>query len=150
MVHQSATFPHATQLISFMKYISRNICFLFHSVHCSIEILYWFVASNRYFIFHATCFKQFISLVCAAPNKLINSVARLAAFSANLWILKIFSTCLRIFSDFAFLRIFDNFERIFLDIFVKLSPHARVARRQTNSATFWKECKNFGKYLHTY
>ncbi len=49
-----------------MQYISRNICFLFHSVHCSIEI-YWFVASYKYFIFHATCFKQLVSLVCTAP-----------------------------------------------------------------------------------
>ncbi len=62
-----ATFPHATHLISFMKYISKNICFLFHSVRCSIEI-YWFVASYKYFIFHATCFKQFVSLVCAVPH----------------------------------------------------------------------------------
>ncbi len=99
----------------------------------------------------------------------VNSVARLADFSANLRILKIFLTSLRIFCefcifanflwilnfcgffvDFAFLRIFDNFGGIFLDMFVKLSPHARVAKRQTNSATSWKERKNFGKYLHTY
>ncbi len=59
-------FPHATQLVSFMKYISRNICSLFHSVRYFIEI-YWFVASYKYFIFRATCFKQFVSLLSAAP-----------------------------------------------------------------------------------
>ncbi len=59
-----------------------------------------------------------------------------------------FSTQVCGFFIFAeFLRIFDNFERIFLVTFVKLSPHARVARWQTNSATYWKERKNFGKYL---
>ncbi len=44
----------------------HEICFLFHSVRNSIEI-YWFVASCKYFIFCATCFKQFVSPVCAAP-----------------------------------------------------------------------------------
>ncbi len=44
-----------------MKYISRNICFLFHSVRCSIE-KYWFLASYKYFILHPTCLKQFVSL----------------------------------------------------------------------------------------
>ncbi len=36
---------------SFMKYISRNIRFLFHSVRCPIEIN-WFVASH---MFHISC-----------------------------------------------------------------------------------------------
>ncbi len=49
-----------------MKHIARNIRFSFPSVRCSIEID-WFVASYKYFIFHATCFKQFVSLACAAP-----------------------------------------------------------------------------------
>ncbi len=65
-VWSCTTFPHAAQLISFMKHNSRNIPFLFPSLRCSIEI-YWFVASYKYFIFHAIYFKQFVSLVCAAP-----------------------------------------------------------------------------------
>ncbi len=40
-----------------------------------------------------------------------------------------------------FLRIINNFEWIFLYIFVKLSPHARVAKRQMNLVTSWKEPK---------
>ncbi len=56
-----STFLHATQLMNFMKYISRNICFLFHSVHCSIEI-YWFLASYKCFIFQAI---YFIGVRCA-------------------------------------------------------------------------------------
>ncbi len=51
-----------------MKYILRNICFLLHSARCSIEI-YWFVASYKYFIFHATYLKQSVSLVCAASKR---------------------------------------------------------------------------------
>ncbi len=64
-VRSCASFPRTMQLISFMKYISWNI-FFFHSVRYSIEI-YWFVTTYKYFILHATCFKQFISLMCAAP-----------------------------------------------------------------------------------
>ncbi len=42
-----------------MQYISRNICFLFHSAHCSIEI-YWFLHHTNisYFLQHVSsnCF----------------------------------------------------------------------------------------------
>ncbi len=43
-VRSCATFPHATQLISFTKHTARNKRLLFRSVRYSIEI-YWFAAS---------------------------------------------------------------------------------------------------------
>ncbi len=100
-----------------MEYISRNVCFLFHNVRCSIEV-YRFVASYWYFIFHATCFKQFVSLVCAAPEGPIFS------FLHSSWHLDINSLLLK---SCNFYNITTQ-ARFYLDIMIQLRPNLNLRK----------------------